>query len=39
MTDEMINAGWQTNGTYWWFEDSLPMAFSDATDLHRETNK
>lgn len=35
MAEEMKAAGWQTNGTYWWFEDSGAMSFKDAIYLHR----
>lgn len=37
--DEMIKAGWKTNGIYWWFEDSGQMDFQDARNLHLSSTK
>lgn len=31
--DRMLKEGWQTNGVYWWFEDTEQMTFHDALEL------
>lgn len=35
LEDRMIECGWETNGTYWWFEDSGQMTFQDAVRYFR----
>jgi len=35
MKQKMIDAGWQTNGVYWWFEDTGCMSFRDALYYYR----
>ncbi len=38
-SERLKEVGWQTNGIYWWFEDSGQMSFQDALAFHKEAMK